>query len=241
MNMASLEQSRRISYRGNFNMADQWVFKSETYDNCNCAVNCGCQFNLPSTHGYCQSAYAGTVVEGHFNGTPLAGLKWAGLYKWPGEIADGGGTRQIVIDESADKAQRHAMDTIISGGACVPLSNAFSVFGSLCSEYLETLFLPIDLKVDFEDRTLKVNILGVMRGDGRPMINEFNGEPFHIALARSSGSFEFTYAEIGLGSTTAMGEMDMAFEDSYAHYCVHHFNQDGMIRQRSRLTAWLDR
>jgi hypothetical protein len=26
-------------------MADQWLFKSETYDNCNCAVNCGCQFN----------------------------------------------------------------------------------------------------------------------------------------------------------------------------------------------------
>ena len=186
-------------------MAEQWVFKSETYDNCNCAVNRGCQFNLPSTHGYCQSAYAGTVVEGQFNGTLLAGLKWVGLYKWPGEIADGGSTRQVVIDESADKAQRHAMDTIISGGACVPLSNTFSVFDSLYSEYLETLFLPIDLKVDFEDRTLKVNILGVMRGNGRPMINEFNGEPFHIALARSSGSFKFTYAEIGLGSTTAMG------------------------------------
>jgi hypothetical protein len=27
--------------------ADQWVFKSETYDNCNCDINCGCQFNLP--------------------------------------------------------------------------------------------------------------------------------------------------------------------------------------------------
>ena len=53
-------------------MADEWEFKTETYDNCNCAVNCGCQFNLPSTHGYCQTAYVGTVVEGHFNGTPLA-------------------------------------------------------------------------------------------------------------------------------------------------------------------------
>ncbi len=47
-------------------MSDQWLFKSETYDNCNCAVNCGCQFNLPSTHGYCQSAFIGTIVEGHF-------------------------------------------------------------------------------------------------------------------------------------------------------------------------------
>jgi hypothetical protein len=48
-------------------MADQWLFKSETYDNCNCAVNCGCQFNLPTTHGYCQSAFVGNIIEGHFN------------------------------------------------------------------------------------------------------------------------------------------------------------------------------
>jgi len=66
-------------------MTDQWIFKSETYDNCNCAVNCPCQFNLPSTHGYCQSAFVGNIVEGDFNGTPLAGLNWAALYKWPGE------------------------------------------------------------------------------------------------------------------------------------------------------------
>ena len=70
-------------------MAAQWLFKSETYDNCNCAMNCGCQFNLPSTYGYCQSAFVGDIVEGHFNDTPIAGLNWAGLYKWPGEIKGG--------------------------------------------------------------------------------------------------------------------------------------------------------
>ena len=78
---------------------DQWLFKSETYDNCNCAVNCGCQFNIPSTHGYCQSAFVGNIVAGHFNDTPLAELNWAALYKWPGEIKEGNGKRQIVIDE----------------------------------------------------------------------------------------------------------------------------------------------
>jgi hypothetical protein len=83
-------------------MSDQWEFKSETYDNCNCAINCGCQFNLPSTHGYCQSAFVGNIVDdGHFNETPLGGLNWAALYKWPGEIKDGNGQRQIVIDERA--------------------------------------------------------------------------------------------------------------------------------------------
>jgi hypothetical protein len=221
-------------------MTNQWLFKSETYDNCNCAINCGCQFNLPSTHGYCQSAFVGDIVEGHFNGTPLAGLNWAGLYKWPGEIADGNGIRQIVIDERADEAQRVALETIISGQACEPLSNFFSVFASTCSENCETLFLPINLEANLERRTASVDIPGIMRSSGKPIINKFTGQPFHIALARPSGSFEFSYAEIGLGTTSVTGDIEMAFEDSWAHYCVHHFSQDGLIRERSRLTAWLD-
>ncbi len=211
-------------------MSDQWEFKSETYDNCNCAVNCGCQFNLPSTHGYCQSAFVGNIVEGYFNDTPLAGLNWAGLYKWPGEIAEGNGRRQIVIDERADEVQRIALQTIISGEACVPLSNFFSVFGSTCSQLCETLFLPIHLEANFELRTARVDIPNVMRSSGGPIINEFNGEPFHVALARPSGSFEFTYAEIGVGTTSVTGDIEMAFEDSWAHYCVHYFNQDGLIQ-----------
>jgi hypothetical protein len=129
-------------------MADQWLFKSETYDNCNCEMNCGCQFNLPSTRGYCQSAFIGHIVDGHFNDTPLVGLNWAALYRWPGEIKDGKGKRQIVIDERADEAQRSALERIVSGQAGKPLSNLFSVFASTCSESCETLFLPIDLQAD---------------------------------------------------------------------------------------------
>ena len=213
-------------------MQDQWLLKSETYDNCNCAVNCGCQFNLPSTYGFCQTAFVGTIIEGHFNDMPLAGLNWAALYMWPGEIAEGNGKRLIVIDERADGTQRTALKTIISGESCVPLSNIYSVFASLCSVSFETLFLPIDLEVNFELRTASVEIPGVMKSSGKPMINEFNGQPFHIALARPSDSIEFTYADIGLGTTSVTGEMEMAFEDSYAQYCVHHFNQDGLIRSK---------
>jgi hypothetical protein len=220
-------------------MVDQWLFKSETYDNCNCAVNCGCQFNLPSTHGYCQSAFVGTVVEGHFNDTPLAGLNWAGIYKWPGEIAEGNGQRLIVIDERADEAQRRSLETIVSGQSCEPLSNFFSVFGSLCSEFCATIFSPIDLDANLEQRTATVDIPGVMTSTGRPIINEFSDEPFSVALARPSGSIEFTYADIVLGSTEVTGEMEMVFDDSFAMFCIHHFNQDGLIREKSLLTAWI--
>lgn len=220
-------------------MSDRWLFKSETYDNCNCAINCGCQFNLPSTHGFCQSAFIGRVVEGHFNDTKISGLNWAGLFKWPGEIADGDGKRQIIIDERADASQRKALETIISGKACKPLSNLFSVFASTCTEFCETLFLPIDLEADLDARTARVEIPGVLRSKASPKINEFNGEPFHIAIARSRGSFEFTYAEIGLGETQVTGDMAMSYEQSWAHFCIHHFDQDGLVRERSRLTAWL--
>jgi hypothetical protein len=220
-------------------MADRWLFKSETYDNCSCAMNCGCQFNLPSTNGYCQSAFIGRIVDGHFNDIPLSGLKWAALYKWPGEIADGNGKRQIVIDESADEAQRAALETIISGKACKPLSNLFSVMASTCSENCKTLFLPIDLEADLEARTARVEIPGILTSRASPKINEFTGEPFHIAIARPSGSFEFTYAEIGLGTTSVSGDMEMAFEDTWAHFCIHHIDQDGLIRERPWITKWL--
>ena len=109
------------------------------------------------------------------------------------------------------------------------MSNFFSVFASTCSELCKTLFLPIDLEANFEHRTARVDIPGVMKSSGKPIINAFNGEPFHIALARPSGSFEFTYAEIGQGTTSVTGDIEMAFEDSWAHYCVHHFNRDGLI------------
>jgi hypothetical protein len=195
-------------------------------------MNCGCQFNLPSTHGYCQTAYVGNVVDGHFDETPLAGLRWAGLWKWPGEIAAGNGTRLIVIDERAKEAQRLALETIISGKACVPLSNVFSVYGSMCEHFLDTLFLPIELETDFENRTAIAKIPGVLTSRASPLINEFSGEPFHVALTRRSGSIEFAYAELGLGTTTVSAGMDMAFSDSFAMFCVHHFNQDGVIRTK---------
>lgn len=221
-------------------MPDHWEFKSHTYDNCNCSVSCGCQFNEPTTHGNCQFAYVGTIVEGHYADTPLAGLNWALICRFPGEIAEGNGERQIVIDVRADDAQRTALETIISGKACRPLSNHFSVFGSLCAEDFPTLFLPIEIDVSLERRTAAVQIPGVLTSVGQPIVNEFNGEPFHIAIARREGSFEFTYGEIGRGTTRVTGALKMAFEDSWALFCIHHYNEDGLIRSTSSITEWFN-
>jgi len=85
----------------------------------------------------------------------------------------------------------------------------------------------------------KAEIPGILTSKAGPKINEFTGEPFHIALARPSGSFEFTYAELGLGTTSVTGDMEMAFEDTWALFVIHHFTQDGLVRERPWITRWL--
>ena len=212
-------------------MADQWKIKSNTFGNCNCAANRGCQFNLPSTHGFCQFVEGGHIEEGHFNDISLTGLNWVFMIIWPGEIAEGGGKRQIIIDERADEAQRGALATIVAGDACAPGSNHFFVFGSMCSEFLETLYLPITYEIDINNRTARLFVPGLIDGRGEPIVDSFSGEPFHIALARPSGSFEFTYAEIGAGTSKVEGELPMDLQGSYAQYCVHNYDQDGLVAE----------
>ncbi len=90
-------------------MADQWEIHGSEYVNCNCNYGCPCQFNAPSTHGHCEAVAAGKIDKGHFNDTRLDGLNFVLVLQWPGEIAAGNGTEQVVIDERADPDQREAL------------------------------------------------------------------------------------------------------------------------------------
>ena len=84
-------------------MADQWMIKGVEYGNCNCDYGCPCQFTAPTTHGKCEAIVCGRIDEGHFNDTTLEGLKWAMVVAWPGEIAEGNGRQQVIIDDSAGR------------------------------------------------------------------------------------------------------------------------------------------
>jgi hypothetical protein len=160
----------------------------------------------------------------------LSGLHWAWALDWPGEVAEGGGTSQIVIDERASPEQREALVKIISGVACAPGSSHFAVYSSMCDKQLDTLYLPIEFDISIENRTAKLTVPGLIEATGAPLIDPFSGDPFHIALARPSSSFEFMYAEIGAGTATVSGELPIRLDGSYAQYCVHHYNQDGLVK-----------
>ena len=64
---------------------------------------------------------------------------------------------------------------------------------------------------------------------GRPIISAFSGEPVRSRINLPDG-FEYTYAEMGNGSTKARAGIELDLVDSYGQFNVLHMNQDGVIR-----------
>lgn len=211
-------------------MPDQWMIRATTFSNCNCEINCGCQFNQPTTHGFCDFIMGGIIEEGHYDDVTLDGLKYVVIFAFPGEIAEGNGRRLMILDENANTEQRVALEKIVSGVACEQGATHFFIFSTVCSEFLETQWKPIEIAVDIEARTGILKVPGMVDVVGRPEINVHSGDPYHIAITRTAGSFEYTYAELGRASATVTGPIEMKLEDSYGQFCTIHFDQDGLVQ-----------
>ena len=80
-------------------MADtKWTIKGREFVNCNCSYGCPCQFNGLPTHGHCQAVGGFEMEQGHHGSTKLDGLKFVGMFRWPGAIHEGKGEAAVVID-----------------------------------------------------------------------------------------------------------------------------------------------
>jgi len=210
-------------------MPDRWMLRGTQFANCNCAWGCPCQFNSRTTHGFCEAIEVGHIEEGHYNGTRLDGLNYAMLVQWPGEIADGNGREQLVIDERADAAQRDALQKILRGESTVPGATHFYVFNSTMSEVLDPIFAPIEFAVDVAGRTARVEIPGIGTASAKPIIDPNSGQEFRAGFRLPNG-FQLTEAEVGSGRTDVSAGIELHLADSHAHFAALHMNQDGVIR-----------
>ena len=210
-------------------MAVEWTIRGVEYANCNCDYGCPCQFSSPTTHGNCEGVITGHIEEGHDDDTRLDGLDWVMMFWWPGEIAEGNGREQMVIDERADDDQREGLRRILHGEDTEPGATHFFVYNSMTSEVLDTLYAPIDLHIDVEERTARLNVPGIVESTGSPIINPHNGLP-HSARINLPNGFEYTVAEMGSGSSKLMAGIQLELTDSYGQFNVLHMNQDGVIR-----------
>jgi len=210
-------------------MDEQWMIRGVEYSNCNCHYGCGCQFQAPSTHGYCEAMGAGRIDEGYFNDIRLDGLNFVMLLQWPGEVAQGNGSQQVLIDARANASQRVALCKILHGESTAPGATHFFVFNSTMSNVLEPLYVPIDLAIDIEARQATVHVADLVKSTGKPIPNPFTGGDHRARITLPEG-FEYTVAEIGSGSTKAQAGITLNLSESYGQFNVLHMNQDGVIR-----------
>src|SRR2546423_12435049 len=210
-------------------MADQWMLRGMEFGNCNCNWGCPCQFGAPTTHGHCEAVVTGHIEEGVFNETQLDGLDWALLLAWPGEIKDGNGRQQAIIDERADADQREGLRKILHGESTAPGATHFFIYNSTMSTVLDTLYAPIELSIDVDERTAKVKIGDLVESTGAPIISAFDGTPMRSRINLPNG-FEYTVAEMGNGNTKARAGIELDLTDSYGQFNLLHMNQDGVIR-----------
>ena len=204
-----------------------WTIKAREFVNCNCSYGCPCQFNALPTYGDCLAVSAMQIDQGHHGETRLDGLRFVGIFRWPGAIHEGKGEAAVVIDERANEAQRAALLRIVTGGDTEPGATIFQVFSTTFEKLHEPIFAPIDFDVDIDSRKGRVIAHGVTEGRGEPIKNPVTGAEHRVRIDIPNG-FEYTLAEIGRGWTTVSRPMQFKLADSYAQFAHVNLCQSGI-------------
>jgi hypothetical protein len=211
-------------------VADEWTIHGTEFENCICAWGCPCQFGAKSTYGHCEAFMGGHIEEGNFNDTSLDGLDYAVLMSWPGEVAEGNGTQQVIIDERADPTQREALRKILHGESTAPGATHFFVYNSTMSTVLDTLYAPIELSIDVDQRMASLTVDGLVESRGTPLPRPLTPVLSNRLRLSTPDGPRYLYAEMGSGNTTARAGIELDFTDSYCQFNVVHMNQNGLIR-----------
>lgn len=208
----------------------KWKLKGKWLKNCNCDYGCPCDFNAPPTHHVCEGMVAMEIEEGHFGDTDLSGLRWAGMYRWPGPLHEGNGTMLPIVDERADAKQREALLTILSGreqseGA------VFAIFMSLVSKVLEPKFAPIEFEFDLKKRSARCRVPGLLETVSEPIKNPVTGDPHRILVNLPEG-FEYEVAEVA-AATVIRGEGEIQFDlaDRHSSLALVEHTSDGLVHR----------
>ena len=206
-----------------------WRIEGREFTNCNCDYGCPCQFNALPTHGDCLAAIGYQIDKGHHGDVTLDGIRAAALYAWPGPIHEGNGSMQLIVDESANDAQRNAMVKIMSGEDTEPMVTMWSVFHTMCTKVHDPLFLPVEFEVDVDAREARLSVPGVVETTGEPIRNRVTGN-IHRARIDLPHGFEYAIAEIGSGTTKSTHEIALDFEKSHGQFAEIHLDGNGVVR-----------
>ncbi len=203
----------------------EWTIQGEELVNCNCNFGCPCQFSVLPTHGNCEAVVVYEITSGRYGDTDLAGLRAAGIYHWPGPIHEGGGQMQLIIDDRADADQRAALQAIMTGEDTDEMATMWYVYSAMAPTKHETLFIPIELDWNRDERTGFARAPGVFDLQVNPIPHIVSGAPLRASIQLPNG-FEYRHAETASGSTTTSGgAISLTFDATHAH--LAHLNISG--------------
>ncbi|HME71707.1 MAG TPA: DUF1326 domain-containing protein [Myxococcota bacterium] len=204
----------------------EWWMRGVEFANCNCDFGCPCQFNSLPTHGNCCAHTFVHVEEGRFGDVSLDGLDWGILLSWPKAIHMGEGTSMVVIEERSNPLQRAALEAIAHGRETEPGTLVWQIFSTTMARTLPTLYKPISLAIDVDNRTARVRVPGLLESDAAPI--QRGDAPHRVRLELPAG-FEFKVAEFARGTTRAQSPLELSFADSHAHLARVHWSTRGVV------------
>jgi len=206
-----------------------WEIHGRELANCNCAYGCPCQFNALPTDGTCEAAAGFEIESGRYGDVPLDGLRAGITLKWPGPIHEGNGQMQLVIDDRANPTQRSALERIMTGQDTEEMATMWWVFAAMAPNRLETLYKPIDLKIDVEARKGHIVIPDVFELMAEPIRNPVTGAEHRARIDLPHG-FEYRVAEMGSGTTKTRGAIELKKNvGTYAQFAELHLSHKGVI------------
>ena len=205
-----------------------WELTATEFANCNCSYGCPCQFAAPPTHGDCRYLAGYQIEHGHFGDVKLDGLCAAAIGVWPGAIHEGNGTMQVVIDERADARQREALLKILTGQETEEMATMWWVYSAMCPTKLPPIYAKIEIEIDVERRSARLEVPGVISSKGEPIRNPVTGAEHRVRIDFPK-SFEFKLGEIGSGTSKTTGALAIDLKDSWGVFTPIHLSDKGRM------------
>ncbi len=194
----------------------QWSIRGTHFVNCNCDYGCPCQYNALPTTKDCRAVVAWQIDQGHHGSVKLDGLRAVNTYAWPGAVHQGNGEMQSIIEERATPEQRKALIAILQGEGAAPATIMLQIYRAMCTKVHEPLFKPIELVANFEKRTAKLRVPGLIETTVEPIKNPVTGAEHRARIDLPMGK-EFHVAEVASGTTKATGAVPLDFAGKHAH------------------------
>jgi len=102
------------------------------------------------------------------------------------------------------------------------------VFSAMSPNKLPPIYGKIDLEVDVDGRSARLEVPGLISSKGEPIRNPVTGAEHRVRIDFPQ-SFEFRLGEIGSGTSKITGPLPMDLKDSWGLFAHIHLSHKGRL------------